>query len=126
MEIQRQVRPQDQRSARNSIAQPQENPLDSGAQFRVVVRLGNVVFGDLVQEPGLAVRRVDRRKDDDRQVYLGLDLAGEGEAVDPRHRQVQQDQVRPPAFESAQRFEPVASRGDLVSIVAQLFREDDQ
>ena len=72
----------------------------------VVVRLGDVVLGELVEEVGLVVAGVDRRQDDDRQVGPGLDLAGQGQAVHPRHQQVDDQEVRPGRLEPAQRLLP--------------------
>ena len=63
--------------ARDAVADPPEDPLDARPQLRVVVRLGDVVLGELVEEVGLVVAGIDRRQDDDRQVRPGLDLAGE-------------------------------------------------
>jgi hypothetical protein len=72
--------------------------VDSSPQLRVVVGLGDVVLGDLVEQPRLAVGSVDGGQDDDRQIGALLDLAGESEAVDAGHHQVQDDQIGPAAL----------------------------
>ena len=123
---QREVRSQDERLARDPIAQAPQDALDSGPQLRVVVGLGDVVLGDFVEQTGLAVGGVDRREDDDRQVRRGLDLAGQGQAVDARHHQVQQDQVRPAGLEPSHRLLAVASGRHFEAVVAQLLGQDDQ
>ena len=71
------VRAEVQALARHPLADPPQHPLDPRAQLRVVVRLGDVVLGELVEQVGLVVAGVDRRQDDDRQVGAGLDLARE-------------------------------------------------
>ena len=126
MQVERQVRAEDERLAWDTIAQPAQDALNSGAQLRVVVRLGDVVLGDFVEQASLAVGGVDGGKDDDRKVRLGLYLAGQGQAVDARHHQVEQDQVGPARLQATQRLLAVASGRHVVAVVAQLLGQHDQ
>ena len=68
VQVEGQVRAEDQALARDLVAEPAQDAVDPGPQLRVVVGLGDVVLGDLVEEVGLGVAGVDRREDDDRQV----------------------------------------------------------
>jgi hypothetical protein len=83
-----------------------------------VIGLGHVVLGDLLEEVRLGIAGIDRREDDDRQVSLGLDLAGEGQPVHPRHHHVDDQQVRPRGAQAAQGLIAVAGGGDLVAVGA--------
>ena len=126
MEVERQGRAEDEALARHLVAEPAEDAVDPGPQLRVVVRLGDVVLGDLLEQVGLGVAGVDRREDDDRQVGPGLDLAGEGQAVHPRHHHVDDEEVRPAGPEPAEGLVAVAGGLDLVAVRAELVREDDE
>ena len=68
VQVERQVRPEDQALPRDLVAEPAQDPVDPRPQLRVVVGLGDVVLGDLLEQVGLRVAGVDRRQDDDRQV----------------------------------------------------------
>ena len=68
VELEGQVRPEDEALARDLVAEPAQDPVDPGPQLRVVVGLGDVVLGDLLEEVRLGVAGVDRGQDDDRQV----------------------------------------------------------
>jgi hypothetical protein len=81
VQLEDQVRPQDEAPTRDAVAQAPEDPLDAGAQLRVVIRLGDVVLRDLGEQSRLAVAGVDRGEDDDGKVGAILDLPGEGQAV---------------------------------------------
>ncbi len=126
VELEGERRAQHEPLARDAVAQPAEHALDAGAKLGVVVGLGDVVLGDLVEEVGLGVGRVDRGQDDDRQVGAGLDLAGEGQAVHARHQHVDHQQVRPGLGEPPQRLVAVAGRLDLVAVGPELLGEDDE
>ena len=91
-----------------------------------MVRLGDVVLGDLLEEVGLGVAGVDRGQDDDRQVGLGLDLAGQGQAVHARHHHVDDQQVRPRRAQPAEGLVAVARGRDLVAVGAQLVGQQDE
>ena len=80
MELEDDLRTEDEAPPRHPVTQSAEDAIDPRPQLRVVVRLRDVVLGDLVEDVGLAVAGVDGRQDDDRQVRSTLDLAGEGQA----------------------------------------------
>ena len=126
VELERQVGPEVQPLARHPVAEPPEHARIARPQLRVVVRLGDVVLGDLVEQVGLGVRGVDRRQHDDRQVRPRLDLARERQPVHARHQHVDDQEVRPGLAEAAQRLLAVARRLDLVAVRAQLVREDHE
>ena len=126
MEVEDEVRAEDEALARHLVAEPLEDPVDPRPQLRVVVRLGDVVLGDLLEQVGLRVAGVDRRQDDDRQVGLGLDLARQGQAVHPRHHHVDDEQVRPGRAQPPERLVAVARGRDLVAVGAQLVGEQDE
>jgi hypothetical protein len=63
MEVEGEVRSEHQRLAWDSVAQPAQNALDSSSKFWVVIRLGDVILGDLVQQVSLAVGRIERGPD---------------------------------------------------------------
>ena len=126
MQIERQRRPELQALARNLVAQPAEDPVDARPQFRVVVRLGDVVLGDLLEQVGLGVAGIDRGEDDDRQVRLCLDLAREGQAVHPRHHHVDDEEVGPRRSQAAECLVAVPRGRDLEAVGAQLIGEQDE
>ena len=126
VELEREVRAEVQALARHPVAEPAQHPRDPRPQLRVVVGLGDVVLGDLVEEVGLGVRRVDRRQDDDRQVGAGLDLARERQPVHARHQHVDDQEVRPGLRQAAQRLVAVARGRDLVAVDPELVGEDDE
>ena len=121
-----QVGPEVQALAWHALADAAEHALDAGAQLGVVVRLGDVVLGELVEEIGLVVAGVDRRQDDDRQVGAGLDLAGERQAVHPRHEQVDDQQIGPGGVEAPKGLVAIPRRRDIEAVEAQLLGERDQ
>ena len=120
------VGPEVETLARHALADAAEHPLDPRPQLRVVVRLGDVVLGELVEEVGLVVAGIDRRQDDDRQVGPGLDLAGERQAVHPRHQQVDDQEIRPGGVEPSERLVAVARGRDVEAVVSELLGERDQ
>ena len=126
MQIECEVRTENQRLARNPISQPPQDALDSGPQLRIVIRLGDVVLGHFVDQLRLAVCCVDGGQDDDRQVRVGLDLAGQRQPVDLGHHQIQQDQVRPAGLQPAQRLLPVAGSRHFIAVVVQLLRQNHE
>ena len=126
VELEHQVRPEVEALARDAIADPPKDPLDARPQLRVVVGLGDVVLGELVEEVGLVVAGVDRRQDDDRQVGTCLDLARERQPVHPRHQQVDDQEVGPGAVEAAERLFAVARGRDVEAVEAELLGERDE
>ena len=126
VQVERQVRAEDEALAGHLVAEPAQDPVDPGPELRVVVGLGDVVLGDLLEQVGLGVAGVDRRQDDDRQVGPGLDLAGEGQAVHPRHHHVDDQEVGPAGPEPAQGLVAVAGGLDLVAVGAELVGEQDE
>ena len=119
-------RPEDELAAGHLVAEPAHDPRDPCPQLGVVVRLGDVVLGDLLEEVGLRVGRVDRREDDDREVRPGLDLAGEGQPVHAGHHHVDDQQIGPAAVEAAQRLLAVTRGLDLEAVAAQLVGQQDE
>ena len=112
--------------ARHPIAEPAQHPRDARPQLGVVVGLGDVVLGDLVEQVGLRVRGVDRRQHDDRQVGARLDLARERQAVHARHQHVDDQEVGPGLRQAPQRLVAVARGRHLVAVHAELVGEDDE
>ena len=112
--------------ARDAIADPPKDPLDARPELRVVVGLGDVVLGELVEEVGLVVAGIDRRQDDDRQVGTGLDLARERQPVHARHQQVDDQQIGPGAVEASERLLAIARGRDVEAVEAQLLGERDE
>ena len=102
VELEDEIRAEVEALARHPLADPPQDPLDPRSQLRVVVGLGDVVLGELVEEVGLVVAGIDRRQHDDRQVRPGLDLACERQPVHARHQQVDDQQVRPAVVEPPQ------------------------
>ena len=121
-----QVRSEVEALARDALADAPQDALDPCPQLRVVVGLGDVVLGELVEQVGLVVAGVDRRQDDDRQVGPCLDLAGQGQAVHARHQQVDDEEVRPGGVEPAERLVAVARGGHVEAIETKLLGERDE
>ena len=126
MELEDEPRAQDQAAPGHLVADPPQDPVDPGPQLGVVVRLRDVVLGDLVEDLGLAVAGVDRAQDDDRQVRPALDLAGQGEAVEAGHHHVDDQEVRPAALEPAERLDAVTGGRDLEAVGPELLGQDHQ
>src|SRR5215210_4695894 len=126
MQVEGQPRPQDEALPGDPVADAAEDPVDARPQLRVVVGLRDVVLGDLLEEIGLRVAGVDRRKDDDRQVGPALDLARQGEAVHPRHHHVDDQEVRPAGAEPAKRLIAVARGRRLVAVTAELIGQEHE
>ena len=126
VEVEGQVRSEDEALARHLVAEPPEDPVDPGAQLGVVVGLRDVVLGDLLEQVGLGVAGIDRGQDDDREVGPALDLAGEGQAVHPRHHHVDDQEVRPAALQAAERLVAVARGLDVEAVGPELVGEQDQ
>ena len=125
-QVERELRADGQLAVRHLVAEPAHDPRDPRPELGVVVRLGDVVLGDLLEQVRLRVRGVDRREDDDRQVSPRLDLAGEGQPVHAGHHHVDDQEVRPAAVEPPQRLLAVARGLDLEAVVAQLVGQQDE
>ena len=108
------------------LADPSEDALDASPQLGVVVRLGDVVLGELVEEVRLVVAGIDRGQDDDREVRPGLDLARQRQAVHPRHQQVDDEEVRPRGIQPAKSLLAVAGRRDIEAVLTELLGERDE
>ena len=126
VQVERQVRAQVQALAGDLVAEPAQDAVDARPELRVVIRLGDVVLGDLLEQVGLRVAGIDGGEHDDRQVGLGLDLAREGQAVHARHHHVDDQQVGPTGTQPTERLVPVARGRDLVAVRAQLVGEQDE
>ena len=126
MQVEGQVRPEAQALAGDLVAEAAQDAVDPRAQLGVVIRLRDVVLGDFLEEVGLGVAGVDRREDDDRQVGMGLDLAGEGQAVHARHHHVDDEQVRPTGTQPPEGLLAVARGGDFETVRPELIGEEDE
>ena len=71
---------------------------DAQQHLELLERLGEEVAGTRRQRAALGLQRDIRRQDEDGHVRIGRDLAAElledGEPVEVRHHQVEQDEVR--------------------------------
>jgi hypothetical protein len=123
MEVERQRRPEDEALPRHLVAEPPQHAVDARPQLRVVVRLRDVVLGDLLEQVGLGVAGVDRGQHDDRQIGPAFDLPGEGQAIHAGHHHVDDQEVRPGRLEPAQRLVTVARGLNLVAVGAELVGE---
>ncbi len=73
-------------AAAEAVAKATQDPVDPSPQLGVVVRLGDVVLGDLVEQLGLRIGGVDRGEDDDREVGPRLDRRVHGQERQMRNR----------------------------------------
>jgi hypothetical protein len=62
VEVEGELGPEDEALAGDLVAEPPQDAVDPGPQLRVVVRLRDVVLGDLLEQVGLRVAGVDRRQ----------------------------------------------------------------
>ncbi len=118
--------PEDETLARDPIAEASQDPVDPGSELGIVVGLGDVVLGDLLEQVGLGIAGVDRREDDDREVGPALDLTRERQAVHARHHHVDDEQVGPGDLQPPEGLDAVSRRGHLEAIGPELVRERDE
>src|SRR5206468_4025503 len=96
---------------------PPQDALDPGDELPRRKRLRQVVVGTELQTLDLVFLEAARGEHDDRQVGLLPDLLQDAEAVAPRKREVEDDEVRPVGVDHRQRFVAVGrlDRGHILA-----------
>jgi hypothetical protein len=94
--------------------------LDDGGQRLVLEGLGEIILGPLLHGSDGAMDRGERRHhDEDGTMQGALRLLHERDAVEARHLEVGEDDVRRKLLQLSERLEAVGGRLDSIALVAQ-------